>query len=197
MKTENLRQYYAIQLSYITPANIDLKAGLLFELTRSVYGTVSPDDGVMKVSTQQKFPSRSEWEVLRVWRVDGTIEGAPRITARRVDLSSSSSSASPAVSFSPVECCIYKGRDAAASYDQFPMRVNFAATFASTIGRTILRPVLLDFVRSPPHTIPDSMTYTVLSRLQDLTNARVKGLTPAHFYLNQTAKDFWESLSTF
>lgn len=55
VKTENLRQYYAIQLSYIAPANIELKAGLLFELTRSVYGTVSPDDGVMKVSTQRRF----------------------------------------------------------------------------------------------------------------------------------------------
>lgn len=195
--TDYEKKRYKNWLSYIAPAELSLKPGLMFELTRSVQVKAAVVEGGRE-SGVQEYPSRSQWEALRVWRVGGVSNGSIRVTARRVDtLPPISAGAFEQATFCPLESSVYCGREKAASCVQFPFRINHAATFASTIGRTITRPVFIDFLRSPPHTVSFGMAYTILSRFEVVSDARIVNLTRDHFKVSPVALDYWNSLKSF
>jgi hypothetical protein len=75
-------------------------------------------------------------------------DGLLTLRAKRIDRACSDLALAVVVEFEPALFSRSRGRNIVASLRQLPFGLAFAATFASTLGRTITRPVFPDFTKS-------------------------------------------------
>jgi hypothetical protein len=197
--SEKRRVRRALEAS--APFILTVKIGALVELTRGLEAKVVQPTGSSSGDVAKKvyFPGRSEWVVTGFRRCSGGPIGDGLLTlrAKRIDGARSDPALEVVAEFDPALFSQSRGRDIVASLGQLPFRLAFAATFASTLGRTITRPVFLDFTKSSEAWGVPGVTYSALSRFPDLRNVRIAGLTKFHFIVCEKSLEFWNSLEVF
>jgi hypothetical protein len=165
------------------PFILTVKIGALVELSGGLEATVLQPTGSSSGDVAKKvyFPGRSEWVVTGFRRCSGESDGLLALRAKRIDGARSDPALEVVAEFEPALFSQSRGRDIVASLRQLPFRLAFAATFASTLERTITRPVFLDFTKSSEAWGVPGMTHSAPSRFPDLRNVRIAGLTKLHF----------------
>jgi hypothetical protein len=183
------------------PFILTVKIGALVELTRGLEEKLVQPTGSSSGDVAKKvcFPGRSEWVVTGFRRCSGGPIGDGLLTlrAKRRDGACSDPALEVVAEFEPALFSQSRGRDIVASLQQLPFRLSFAAPYASTLGRTITRPVFLDFTKSSEAWGVPGMTYSALNRFPDLRNVRIAGLTKFHFVVIEKSLEFWNSLEVF